>query len=304
MLDYKLLQALANVIQEGGFDKAALRLNLTQSAVSQRIKLLEDQMGTLLVTRTVPPAPTPEGKHLLKHYIQVQSLEADLTCSLTPLAQENFQVFAVGINADSLATWFFPAVTLFLGENRVLLDLKVDDQEQTHRLLRNGEVAGCISSEDRPVQGCSVTPIGTMTYRMVAAPQFVKTYFPRGFGKNGLEKAPAVIFNRRDDLHSRFLKTYFKEAITLATNPKKVPAPKIPIHYVPSSEKFVGMILDGLAYGMVPDLQGLAHIKKGLLVDLAPDTPVLVDLYWHRWQLSSILLDEFSKAIVKNAVIC
>jgi LysR family transcriptional regulator (chromosome initiation inhibitor) len=298
MLDYKLLQALASVIQEGGFDKAAQRLNITQSAVSQRIKLLEDQLGTLLVTRTVPPAPTPEGKNLLKHYIQVQSLEADLEQSLNPLAREVFQAFALGINADSLATWFFPAITSFLGENRVLLDLKVDDQEQTHKLLRNGEVAGCISSEKTPVQGCSVTPIGTMTYRMVATPEFARAHFPRGLGKDCLETAPAVIYNRRDDLHARFLKTYFQRLV-----PERG-IQKIPIHYVPSSEKFVALILDGIAHGMVPDLQGGAHIKTGRLVDLAPGSHMGVDLYWHRWNLSSRLLDEFSKAIVKNAVIC
>ncbi|MCP4721469.1 MAG: LysR family transcriptional regulator ArgP [Desulfobacteraceae bacterium] len=298
MFDYKLLQALANVIQEGGFDKASQKLNITQSAVSQRIKLLEDQVGKLLVTRTIPPVPTTQGKSLLKHYIQVQSLEADLELTLKPMARENFQVFPLGINADSLSTWFFPAINSFLGENRVLLDLKVDDQEQTHKLLRNGEVAGCISSENTPVQGCSVTPIGTMNYRMAATPQFMEKHFPRGLGKECLKTAPAVIYNRKDDLHARFLKTCFQESVH-----QKI-IQKIPIHYVPSPEKFVGLILNGLAYGMVPDLQGLAHIKTGRLMDLAPDTHIGVDLYWHRWNLSSILLDEFSKAIVKNAVIC
>ncbi|MCG8564843.1 MAG: LysR family transcriptional regulator, partial [Desulfobacterales bacterium] len=138
MLDYKLLQALAMVIQEGGFDKAARHLGLTQSAVSQRIKLLEDQMGHLLVTRTNPPGATAPGKALLKHYIQVQNLEADLETFLTiPDSPEN-RVLSVGINADSLATWFLPAVRGFLDSHPVVLDLKVDDQDETHQLLRDG----------------------------------------------------------------------------------------------------------------------------------------------------------------------
>ena len=214
------------------------------------------------------------------------------------MGREDFQVFSLGINADSLATWFFPAMTPFIGENRVVLDLKVDDQEQTHKLLRNGEVAGCISSENTPVQGCSVLPIGTMGYRMVAAPEFARVHFPRGFDKGCLETAPAVIYNRRDDLHARFLKNFFHRSA-----PGKS-VQKIPTHYVPSSEKFVDLILDGLAYGMVPDLQGLVHIQSGRFMDLAPGTHIKVNLYWHRWNLSSRLLDEFSKAIVKNAVIC
>jgi len=302
MLDYKLLQALANVIQEGGFDKASQRLNITQSAVSQRIKLLEDQVGTLLVTRTVPPMPTTQGKLLVKHYLQVQSLEADLEGDLIPLARENFHLFSLGINADSLATWFFPAITSFLEGNRVLLDLKVDDQEQTHKLLRNGEVSGCISSENTPVQGCSVIPIGTMNYRMVAAPRFLTAHFPRGFEKDRLKTAPAVVFNRKDDLHARFLNTVFQTPVSEKSTSDNFK--NIPIHYLPSPEKFVDLILEGLAYGMVPDLQGLAHIRSGHLIDLVPETHIGVDLYWHRWNLSSLLLDEFSKAIVKNAVIC
>ncbi|MBU0972533.1 MAG: LysR family transcriptional regulator ArgP [Proteobacteria bacterium] len=303
MLDYKLLQALANVVQEGGFDKASQRLNLTQSAVSQRIKLLEDQVGTLLVTRTIPPMPTTQGKLLLKHYLQVQSLEADLEGNLIPLARENFHLFSLGINADSLATWFYPAITSFLEENRVLLDLKVDDQEQTHKLLRNGEVSGCISSENTPVQGCSVTSIGTMNYRMVAAPRFLTAHFPRGVEKDRLRTAPGVVFNRKDDLHARFLNTIFQTPLSEKSTSENF-FKNIPIHYLPSPEKFVDLILAGLAYGMVPDLQGLPHIKSGHLIDLVPETHIGVDLYWHRWNLKSLLLDEFSKAIVKNAVIC
>ena len=303
MLDYKLLQALANVIQEGGFDKASQRLNITQSAVSQRIKLLEDQLGTLLVTRTVPPTPTTQGKLLLKHYMQVQSLETDLEVNLIPLARENFHLFSLGINADSLATWFFPAITSFLKENRVLLDLKMDDQEQTHKLLRNGEVSGCISSENTPVQGCSVTPIGTMNYRMVATPQFLQTHFPQGFEKDRLKTAPAVVYNRKDDLHARFLNMIFQTSVSGKSTSENF-FKNIPIHYLPSPEKFVDLILAGLAYGIVPDLQGLTHLTTGHLIDLVPDTHIGVDLYWHRWNLSSLLLDEFSKTIVKNAVIC
>ena len=43
MIDYKLLEAIAIVVQEGGFEKAATVMNLTQSAVSQRVRLLEER---------------------------------------------------------------------------------------------------------------------------------------------------------------------------------------------------------------------------------------------------------------------
>ncbi|NOX34744.1 MAG: LysR family transcriptional regulator ArgP [Deltaproteobacteria bacterium] len=292
MLDYKLLEALACVILEQGFDKASRRLCITQSAVSQRVKLLEDQAGQVLVTRTMPPRPTPAGQRLLKHYMQVKTLEADLERQVEKKRNSKFKILSAGINADSLATWFFPAVSPFLKCHKVLLDLKVDDQDKTHKMLRNGEVSGCISSQSTPVQGCRATYIGTMTYRLAATPEFAGIYFSKNRDMENFKAAPAVIFNRRDDLHDQFFNMFFK-----------TPMPEIPIHYVPSSEIFADMIINGAAYGMIPDLQALDHILAGRLTDLAPDCHIRVRLYWHRWNLSSQLLDDFSKIMVKNAVI-
>ncbi len=41
MLDHDQLETFATVAEEQSFDKAALKLNITRSAVSQRIKALE-----------------------------------------------------------------------------------------------------------------------------------------------------------------------------------------------------------------------------------------------------------------------
>ncbi len=292
MMDYKLLEALGCVIEEQGFDKAARKLCLTQSAVSQRIKLLEEQAGRLLLTRTVPPGATAEGRRLIKHYRQVKTLETDLNDTLKQKDQQGLEAMAVGINADSLATWFMPAVEPFLKRTAAVLDLKVDDQDRTHNMLRNGEVTGCVSSAKKPVQGCRAVYIGTMTYRLAATPGFIEKYGIRTLDEQALLNAPAVIFNRKDDLHEQFFTQYFEK-----------PMPRLPVHYIPSSESFAGAIISGIAYGMIPDLQGRDYIEKGALVDLAPQCPVRVDLYWHCWNIRSARLMELSNAIVKNAVI-
>ncbi len=294
MWDYKLLQALDMVVREGGFDKAARRLHITQSAVSQRIKALEEQTGRLLVTRSLPPGATATGKALLKHLLQVQSLEADLDRAVNGPETQGNRIFSLGINADSLATWFLPAVQEFVETHGILLDLKVDDQDLTHKLLRDGEVAGCISSEKQPVQGCRVGFIGTMFYDLVATPEFARRYFSKGFTTEAVASAPSVIYNRKDDLHDRYLKIVWPET----------PIPAYPIHYVPSSDPFVQMVAQGLAYGMVPRLQAAPFMADGRLIPVGPLEGLGVDLYWHRWNLASGLLDEFSRVIVERAVIC
>jgi len=290
MLDYKLLEAFEAVIREGGFDKAAGTIHLTQSAVSQRIKLLESQMGQVLLIRTTPPKPTQVGRRLLKHYLQVKQLENDVIQDMTPASKKNMIPLAIALNEDSLATWFSPCIAPFLADHPVVMDLRVDDQEQTHQFLSDGDVVGCISSRAKIVQGCSVSFLGTMIYQMVATPEFVNRWFARGLNRDSLEKAPAVIFNRRDELHATMLSQLFKGDSF-----------HIPSHYVPSPEQFAWIIASGFGYGMLPDQQALEMLHDGRLVDLCPNDHVRVNLYWHRWNILSPIIEALSKCLEQGA---
>lgn len=290
MLDYKLIEALAAVIQEGGFERAAKALNITQSAVSQRIKLLEEQVGQILLARTTPPRTTPPGKRLLKHYLQVEHLEQDLQESLSPSTERPFTTIAVGINADSLATWFLEAIAPLLLEERVVLDIRTDDQDQTHRMLKDGEVVGCISTQAQALQGCHSVHLGRMTYGLFATPAFAKRWFPRGVTPAAVVQTPALIFNRKDRLHARLFQRAFKE----------VPDP-IPTHYIPSSEKFADFIAMGLGYGMLPPQQSEPFVRSGQIIDLMPKHKVPVELYWQCWKLKSVLLEKLTRQLVQGA---
>ena len=290
MLDYKLIEALATVVQEGGFDRAARRLHLTQSAISQRIKLLEEQSGQILLVRSTPPVATPPGQRMVKHYLQVKRLEDDLFDGMAGAAHENFVSLSIGINEDSLATWFLEAVRPFLEKERVVLDLRADDQDQTHKLLKKGEVVGCISALDRPVQGCRTAYLGRMDYRLVAAPAFAARWFPKGITVRGVQKAPLLVLNRKDALQATILESALDE----------VPA-GIPVHYLPSSEKFADFIASGLAYGVLPNQQSDALLASGQLVDLLPEHMVPIKLYWHCWNLKSRILEAFTRALVHGA---
>ncbi|MBU1248006.1 MAG: LysR family transcriptional regulator ArgP [Proteobacteria bacterium] len=290
MLDYKLVEALAMVVREGGFEKAARAMHLTQSAVSQRVKLLEDQTGQVLLVRSTPPQATGAGSEVLKHYRQVERLEGDLAEAMAPDRAGALEVLPIGVNADSLSTWFLDAVRPILRTRKLLLDLSVDDQEQTHNMLKRGEVVGCVSARVTPVQGCLATCLGRMVYRLLATPGFVAAWFADGFTPEAARIAPAVIFDRKDDMHNKVLVRAFGE----------VPG-KVPTHYIPSSEKFLDMVVSGFGYGMVPDYQSEQLREAGALIDVAPGFAVPVDLYWHCWNIGSPLLEEFSKALFEHA---
>ncbi|MFH1156224.1 MAG: LysR family transcriptional regulator ArgP [Pseudomonadota bacterium] len=290
MLDYKLIEALAEVVRLGGFEKASRVLNITQSAISQRVRLLEEMTGQVLLVRSTPPVATAAGTRLLRHFLQVRHLEEDLLQDMDPESGQRFESVALGVNADSIATWFLDVVTPFLETERVTLDVRVEDQDQTHSLLRSGHVLGCISSRETPVQGCSIAPLGTMVYRMVAKPDFVARWFPSGVTPEAVANAPLLVFNRKDLLQHTAL-----EQIP-GVRPENAPT-----HYLPSSEKFVDFIRAGLAYGMLPDLQIRDLLSRGLLMDLMPDHPVPVRLYWHCWNLKSAFIRRFSDCLVRGA---
>ena len=290
MLDYKLIEAFAKVVSEGGFERAAKVLFITQSAVSQRIRQLEDQSGQLLLTRSSPPQPTEAGRVLLKHYQQVKLLEEGLSAELTAADEQGPTSLAIGINADSLASWFIEAIEPLLRQFNLLIDLRVDDQEQTHSFLREGEVVGCISNESKPLQGCRVEHLGIMPYRLLATPAFIERWFSNGLSLRAAEKAPAVIFNRKDRLHYLFLEKQ------LGGLPDALPC-----HYIPTPEQFLQVIANGYCYGMVPDWQSVELRNSGSLQELVTNAVFPVELFWHCWNLQSAALQDFSQQLVSGA---
>lgn len=291
MLDYKLLEALAAVVEEGGFDRAARRLNITQSAVSQRVRLLETTLGQPVLARTQPPSPTAAGTMLLRHVRRVGLLEAELCCEVQETARpKSWRTLAVGINADSLATWFVAAILPLVAQERITFDLKADDQERTHDLLRTGEVAGCVSTRETAMQGCRVAYLGSMRYHCACTPGFAARWFPAGLDHTAARLAPAVVFNRHDTVHDRFL------AIRLGASP-----PQAPRHHVPDSLRFVDFVLGGAGYGMIPHMQAKTPLAEGRLIDLAPGGALPVRLFWHCWNLDSPLLEMLTQALLASA---
>ena len=117
MIDYALLDALAAVVRHGSFDRAASELNVTASAVSQRIKLLEERVGSVLVKRGQPCVATASGALLCRHTERVRLLEAQLADEMPSMAGsllgQSWPTLRVAVNDDSVGTWFVDAVAAF-----------------------------------------------------------------------------------------------------------------------------------------------------------------------------------------------
>lgn len=289
MFDYKLLSALAAVVEQAGFERAALVLGLSQSAVSQRIKLLEARVGQPVLVRATPPQPTDLGRRLLNHVQQVRLLERDLQGQVPALDEGGLpERLRIAINADSLATWWAPAVADFCAGHRVLLDHVVEDQDVGLKRMRAGEVAACVCAAERPVAGARSVALGGMRYRAVASPAFIARHFPDGVTPAALARSPAIVFGPDDFLQHRYL-----ESLGVAGG--------FAYHLCPSSEGFVHLTSGGFGWGLVPELQVAGELARGELVELLPDQPVDVPLYWHHWRNGGELLGELTRQLVRAA---
>jgi len=283
MLDYKLLEALAAVVDAGGFDKAGDMLGISQSAISQRIRTLEVRLGQPVLVRSQTPRATPAGQRLLNHVHQVRLLERDLTGSIPSLAEPATR-FRVALNADSLATWWAPAVGDFCTEEGILLDMVVEDQDVGLRRMREGDVAACLCSSPQPVAGARCIPLGVMTYLPLATPEYTRRYFPDGLNNGSLQSAPAIVFGPNDQLQHRFLAQVGYQG-------------KFPHHLCPSSEGFVKLALAGMGYGMIPEIQAREHIQANQLVNIAPGSGLEVPLYWHFWRHGGELMSRLTRKL-------
>lgn len=286
MLDYKLVEAVAAIAESESFEKAASTLHITQSAISQRLKLLEDQLGQILLLRTSPPQLTSAGQEIVKHFLQVQHLENELQEKVSSQIDSIGAKISIAVNADSLATWFLDTLESFIREEEILLDIRVEDQAQTHQLLKSGDVVGSISTLDKPIQGCRHNYIGTMLYHMVATPSFARKWFSDGLTQGATAQAPAIFFNRKDEMHSNFL-----------TKNVGIQQDHFPAHYIPSSEKFSQYMIAGLGYGLLPIVQSKPHIECGNLIDLSPGHTLEIKLYWHCWNIESRRLKMLSSLL-------
>ncbi len=287
MLDPKGLQALSAVIRFGSFERAAEHLFITQSAVSQRLKLLEERIGHTLLLRSSPPRPTPAGASVLKYTQQLEQLEQSLYSELQPQQRQGWIHMALAVNADTLATWLLKdCLCGWCRQQKVILELKVDDQDQTHRLLQNGSVIGCISALETPPQGCRSFALGFSPYLCVASPQFKKRWFSTASLKDGFSRAPATRFNSKDFLQHQFLAKYFA-----------LDADQLAMHTMPSSEGFVEWLSLGMGWGMAPRSQVQSDIDSVRLVELTPGKRLKVKLYWHLWGLDTQLTQSLTHAI-------
>lgn len=288
------VRTLLAVVDEGTFDAAASVLHVTPSAVSQRVKALEQGVGRVLLLRTKPVRLTESGQVVVRFARQMTQLQSDARAELGMADTGEPARLSIAVNADSLGTWFLPALTRVPDELRICFELHREDQDHTTALLREGVVMAAVTSSPDPVAGCSVRKLGHMRYLPMASPAFIARWlgdWPEVPLRQVIAAAPVIVFDRRDDLQDQFVRKLTRGR---GASPLR--------HHVPASESFVESVVAGLGWGMVPQSQAEPRLLAGKLVDLDPDRRIDVPLYWQQWKLDSPALVAAADAVAAAAV--
>jgi LysR family transcriptional regulator, chromosome initiation inhibitor len=268
------------VIEQGSFDAAAARLHVTPSAISQRIKALEQRVGQVLVVREKPCSATPAGVPLLRLAAQTALLEAEALAEMGG-GDATAARIALAVNADSMSTWF---TGVFDTLDDVLFDVRIEDQDHSARLLREGVVLGAVTTERRPVPGCRVQELGVMRYIPVASKAYKKRYLHDGFTAHAVAEAPSLAWNRADALQDELVRKAFRRNIARS------------VHFVPTAEGFGAAVRAGLGWGMFPESLAAPRIDDGSFVRVS-DVHLDVPLYWQCWKLNSPLVQTITEAV-------
>jgi LysR family transcriptional regulator, chromosome initiation inhibitor len=293
MLDYASLAAVAAVVREGSFERAARSLNVTTSAVSQRIKHLEERLGSVLIIRGQPCKATDMGRLLCSHVEQVGLLEQELHGALPKLVQTDGRddrvTLRVAVNADSLGTWFIEAMAQFVDGEKALVDIALDNEEHTVEWLRSGEVLAAVTAHAQPVQGFNSVALGRLTYVAVASPAFMQRYLPDGVNATSLGNAPSLKFNNKDRMQAQWARRVCRRDV------------ETPAHWFPATQAFLDASLAGIGWGMNPVSLVREHLRSGALLELVPGKTVAVPLYWQHTRLQIPMLSRLTEAVVNAA---
>lgn len=287
MTDYHALRALQAVIEYQSFDLASKAIGISQSAVTQRIQNFESFLGTKLLIRKAPYRATEKGKNYLNLLRKVTSLENEI------LEEDETQkikpTLKVAMNRDSLDLFFLDVLSDTKVSNVLALQIIADDQDNTLKYLKSGQVDMCISSEERPLPNHTSTHLGDMVYSLVCSKKFYKEYFSEGVNKKTLAQAPLVVFDKYDKAQHTYLRDNFKlDKLTK-------------INLMPSVPSFKKAILGGFGYGLLPFIDMEKEIKKKQLVQLNPSKDFSVSLYLHQWEYQREHIKLFNEKLIQAA---
>lgn len=154
MLDHLLLRSFVAVADCGNFTRAAERLHLTQSTVSQQIRRLEDNIGCRLLDRSARQIlMTAEGEQLCSYARRILALHDEADDVLRN--QQSEGVLRLGVPEDFAAERLMPLLADFADtQTSVRLEVSSGLSPELLRQYREGQFDLLLSKQMNPGSDC------------------------------------------------------------------------------------------------------------------------------------------------------
>jgi len=183
------LAAFRLVASESSFTRAARRLGVTQSALSQQIRRLEEKLGVRLLARTTRSvAPTEAGTRLLgKLAPALDDIETEIEL-LASLRDQPIGPIRISAGKHAAATILWPKlVPLMHGNPGILVEICVDD---SYVDIVAGRFDAGVRMGERLEKDMVALPIGPpLRIAVVASPDYIR--------RHGAPREPAELSDHR-----------------------------------------------------------------------------------------------------------
>ncbi|MBO9726809.1 MAG: LysR family transcriptional regulator [Novosphingobium sp.] len=163
MLDPRLLRSFVAIADTGHFTRAAERLGMTQSTISQQLGRLEELSGHPLIDRAARPVrPTPLGERLLGHARRILQLDEEAQSLLRDPA--GTAAISIGLPEDLATLALARGLARFAaGSSRIRLDVVTGLSRDLASRYRQGEFDIAVVKEEQSGPDCRASfpePLG------------------------------------------------------------------------------------------------------------------------------------------------
>lgn len=206
------LEAFVSVATLKGFGAAASRLNVTQPAISLRVKALEDSLGVKLFDRSGHGFRlTPRGLELMPHAERIIEASQAMRASASDSAIHHQKV-RVGTVSALASAWMPHLVNEVITQLKyVSFDLIVEPTLRLREALLAGEIDVAIVMGDIQAKGVRSIPLGTYQMQWIASRSMA---LPRGrLTLQDVARYPIVTHGRESATYSDLADTFRKKGI-------------------------------------------------------------------------------------------
>ncbi len=242
-MDYRYLKAFLLTATYQSFSKAALELNIAQSAVSRQVKLLEESLGQELIIRNSKRMVlTTKGKEIFLAIKQFDSTIYEM------VSQEAQAPIKIGALQGLFHSWFPPRLTEIAKQLNNPIELIAADINQLKEQIETGTLDIIFSTQN--IQSDLLSSLRLFKEKFYLISNFE-------FNRRQLHESPWIVYGPHDNL--------FK----LSKKPSKK------IHTIQSMDMIVHMVQEGHGLAVVPDHLIEDELEQFHYMDISSSIPAI-----------------------------